>query len=762
MLGPAAVLHPCCMHDDPCQPAPGASQNHNTSSWRCHGTHSHQQCCLQGAAEDLASSYKTADKADAPHVLAEMKVTMDKLKEAKQEAAAHAARQQPGTSSTYGSVVIEEVHEVQSELEAAAEAVQRLQDAARTRAARLPQRAQQARASFEAKRREMAELQVKQAREAGAAAQAQAQAAAAAAAAPQQAAAAQQASGAAAEDDGETRQALFSMLKAQGMASYKQGNLPDAEQHFGRCLELLPGDIACMNNLAMIKCMLHKHQEAIDLATAVMENVADPNNVAYIKALGRRATAGAASSSLSLMQQAREDYRQWHKLAPLQVEVLQELQELEARIKEMGSAASAASSSSSSRPAASPAASAPAAQPAAAGPARPGAPSAAGAASAARAAPQQAQVSAQQREDAEDYRVQGNAAFQQQLYAKACFLYAESIRCNPTSPLAYGNRAAALIRQEKFAEALVDAEQALQLQPGYGKALMRQAQALEGLRRHAEAYAAWEAAADNDESRATALVKLAELKPLAEAASAASSKPAAAEGTAAAPAQAAAAQQEQQEQEPEVVRHKIVIEETDGEDSSDDDDGSWTIVNSSTSTDVSYTASLASDHAKSASTSPTPPAGAAAPAAPKAPAAAAKPAAAVAAAASRAASALAHKVPELPKTAVDFQRALQGLASEPERQLEYFLKVRPGSYKQVFKASLEAPAFAQVAACLLRAVEADAGFALESMRALAQVPRFDMLAMQLGKGPKQALAQVIDKLQGAGEDVAALRKKYKL
>jgi len=69
--------------------------------------------------------------------------------------------------------------------------------------------------------------------------------------------------------------------------------------------------------------------------------------------------------------------------------------------------------------------------------------------------------------DAESYKAEGNEAYKQQNYTEAVALYSKAIAANPDSAVYYGNRAAAYLMLDKYADALKDCESALSRDPKF-------------------------------------------------------------------------------------------------------------------------------------------------------------------------------------------------------------------------------------------------------------------------------------------------------
>ncbi len=88
--------------------------------------------------------------------------------------------------------------------------------------------------------------------------------------------------------------------------------------------------------------------------------------------------------------------------------------------------------------------------------------------------------------------------------------------------------------------------------------------------------------------------------------------------------------------------------------------------------------------------------------------------------------------------------------------------MQPQIYRALYKQALESQHLQQQAACLAACAAEDPAFALGSLRGMAEVQRFGMVVMQLRRQDKQALGEVMAQLEGAGQDVAELRRLYKL
>lgn len=97
----------------------------------------------------------------------------------------------------------------------------------------------------------------------------------------------------------------------------------------------------------------------------------------------------------------------------------------------------------------------------------------------------------------EEFKAQGNALYANAQYQKAVLAYTKAIESAPPSAdkaalaVLYSNRSASFFCLEKYEEALKDAEQALELNPEWGKGFGRKGSALMLLRRFEEAHQAF-------------------------------------------------------------------------------------------------------------------------------------------------------------------------------------------------------------------------------------------------------------------------------
>ena len=74
----------------------------------------------------------------------------------------------------------------------------------------------------------------------------------------------------------------------------------------------------------------------------------------------------------------------------------------------------------------------------------------------------------------------GNAAFKNKEFIKAIDYYTAAIKENPSDHTVFGNRAAAFHAIREYENALEDADDAIKLNPAWGKGYLRKAQALQG------------------------------------------------------------------------------------------------------------------------------------------------------------------------------------------------------------------------------------------------------------------------------------------
>lgn len=72
-------------------------------------------------------------------------------------------------------------------------------------------------------------------------------------------------------------------------------------------------------------------------------------------------------------------------------------------------------------------------------------------------------------------RTQGNEFFNSGKFAEACIAYGEGLRCDPSNPVLYCNRAACRSKLGQWEKSIEDCNEALKIQANYTKALLRRA-----------------------------------------------------------------------------------------------------------------------------------------------------------------------------------------------------------------------------------------------------------------------------------------------
>lgn len=91
------------------------------------------------------------------------------------------------------------------------------------------------------------------------------------------------------------------------------------------------------------------------------------------------------------------------------------------------------------------------------------------------------------KEKADQFKVKGNKALQQNHYDEAIKYYTEAIELYPKNEVYYANRAQAHIKNESYGSAIEDATKAIEINPAYMKSYYRRGVALAAILRHAEA-----------------------------------------------------------------------------------------------------------------------------------------------------------------------------------------------------------------------------------------------------------------------------------
>ena len=94
----------------------------------------------------------------------------------------------------------------------------------------------------------------------------------------------------------------------------------------------------------------------------------------------------------------------------------------------------------------------------------------------------------------------GNAAFKNKEFVKAIDYYTAAIKENPSDHTIYGNRASAFQNIREYENALEDAEDAIKINPQWGKGYLRKAAALHGRKKLWESYNCYKKAIELDPS----------------------------------------------------------------------------------------------------------------------------------------------------------------------------------------------------------------------------------------------------------------------
>jgi stress-induced-phosphoprotein 1 len=99
---------------------------------------------------------------------------------------------------------------------------------------------------------------------------------------------------------------------------------------------------------------------------------------------------------------------------------------------------------------------------------------------------------------AEDLKALGNKALQAENYDEAIGHYTEAIALDNSNHVLYSNRSAAYAKQEKYEEALTDAEKCVEINPSWGKGYSRKGLALAYLGRDKDAEECYKAGLNVD------------------------------------------------------------------------------------------------------------------------------------------------------------------------------------------------------------------------------------------------------------------------
>jgi tetratricopeptide (TPR) repeat protein len=102
-----------------------------------------------------------------------------------------------------------------------------------------------------------------------------------------------------------------------------------------------------------------------------------------------------------------------------------------------------------------------------------------------------AQVSAADKQKANELKDKGNKVLQSGQIDEAIDLYSEAINLDPTNHLFYSNRAACYVKQSNWKGALADAQKCVEIDPTFGKGYLRLGNALHALKRVEDAINAY-------------------------------------------------------------------------------------------------------------------------------------------------------------------------------------------------------------------------------------------------------------------------------
>mmetsp|Transcript_13705 Transcript_13705/g.41399 ORF Transcript_13705/g.41399 Transcript_13705/m.41399 type:complete len:304 (-) Transcript_13705:2114-3025(-) len=109
-------------------------------------------------------------------------------------------------------------------------------------------------------------------------------------------------------------------------------------------------------------------------------------------------------------------------------------------------------------------------------------------------------------------RAEANTAFKSGAFLKAAGLYTKALKEQPDSAVLYSNRSAALLKLDKVAKALSDAQEAIRLKPEWDKAWTRRAGAREAAGQREEALKDYEHALSLNASNAEVAAKVKALR----------------------------------------------------------------------------------------------------------------------------------------------------------------------------------------------------------------------------------------------------------
>jgi hypothetical protein len=118
-----------------------------------------------------------------------------------------------------------------------------------------------------------------------------------------------------------------------------------------------------------------------------------------------------------------------------------------------------------------------------------------------------------------------------------------------------------------------------------------------------------------------------------------------------------------------------------------------------------------------------------------------------------------------PKSALDVERALKTLmapGAAVSGLLDYIKQLPPAGLASLFKESLSSSIVAAVVNAVDEGLESDPTWGVSILTGLSNVNRFGMSVMQLGRGNKDKVRGVFEKLEAGGHNVKELRAKYKV
>ena len=97
-------------------------------------------------------------------------------------------------------------------------------------------------------------------------------------------------------------------------------------------------------------------------------------------------------------------------------------------------------------------------------------------------------------EEAQTFKDQGNAEYKAKNYLKAAGLYTKGIKEDPDNAVLYSNRCECLLQLKKVSKALQDADDCIRLKPDWEKGFYRKGAVLEAMERFEDALVAYQQA----------------------------------------------------------------------------------------------------------------------------------------------------------------------------------------------------------------------------------------------------------------------------